>query len=131
MDATDTDDITPLPATITTSDKLPKINENKPLVSVSSKLSTSTPKKRPPSGDRIQPTFPRTRRFSYESPERLKQLEKGFILDGVVLSRQTNEETGRSNPSINIGIPQYRAQKDTHCKSYFKMTTLPKEIVRN
>ena len=78
-----------------------------------------------------KPFFPRVRKFSYESQEKLKELEKGFVLDGVVLSRQTNEETARTNPSINIGIPQYRATEDKHCSGYFTKTkALPKNIVR-
>lgn len=70
--------------------------------------------------------FPRTRRFSYETPERLKELERNFVLDGAVLSRLTNDETGRTNPSLNFGIPQYRAKEDKHCKSYFTHKGLPK-----
>lgn len=60
----------------------------------------------------------------------MKQLEDGFILDGVTLSRQTNEETERSNPPVNIGIPQYNPLTDKHTKSYFKQKSLPKEIVK-
>ena len=70
--------------------------------------------------------FPRTRRFSYETPERLKELECNFVLDGAVLSRLTNDETGRTNPSLNFGIPQYRVKEDKHCKSYFTHKGLPK-----
>ena len=71
--------------------------------------------------------FLRTKRFSYESPERLKQLERGFVLDGVALSRLANEETDRTHPSLNVGIPQYRARQDKHCKSYFSSNkALPK-----
>lgn len=70
--------------------------------------------------------FPRTRRFSYETPERLKELERNFVLDGAVLSRLTNDETGRTNPSLNFGIPQYRAKDDKHCKSFFASKALPK-----
>lgn len=88
-------------------------------------------KRRPMSGG-SRPFFPRVRTFSYESQEKLKEKEKGFVLDGVVLSRLTNEETSRTHPSINIGIPQYRATNDKHCKDYFeKSKTLPKNIVRN
>lgn len=79
--------------------------------------------RRPNSGNRRE--FPRVRKFSNETPERLKELEYGFILDGVALSRQTNEETDRSNPSVDIGIPQYNPLKDKHAKSYFKQKGLP------
>lgn len=58
--------------------------------------------------------------------ERLKQLERGFVLDGVTLSRHANDEIGRTNPSLNFAIPQYNASDDPHCKSYFKMKGLPK-----
>ena len=70
--------------------------------------------------------FPRTRRFSYETPERLKEMERNFVLDGAVLSRLTNDETGRTNPSLNFGIPQYRAKEDKHCQFYFTHKGLPK-----
>ncbi len=72
--------------------------------------------------------FPRIRKFSHESPERLKQLECGFVLDGVTLSRQANDEPDRSNPSVNIGIPQYNPIMDKYCKSYFKQKGLPEEL---
>lgn len=103
---------------------LPEI-EKKPLTST--KTDQSYIKKRPTSGSKN--AFPRMRKFSYESQEHLKQLERGFVLDGVALSRLTNEETDRTNPSINIGIPQYKAQEDKHCKTYFKMKTLPQNMV--
>lgn len=82
--------------------------------------------RRPTSGNKRE--FPRARKFSHETPEKLKQLEYGFILDGVALNRQTNEETDRSNPSVNIGIPQYNPLKDKHCKSYFKQKGLPDSL---
>ena len=59
---------------------------------------------------------------------RLKELEKGFVLDGTVVSRLANDETGRSHPSLNMGIPQYNALQDKHCKSYFKAKGLPKSV---
>ena len=57
---------------------------------------------------------------------RLKELEKGFVLDAVALSKHANDEIGRTQPSLNMGIPQYNALKDTSCKTYFKMKGLPK-----
>ena len=81
---------------------------------------------RPTSGRNIK--FPRVRKFSQETPQQLKELERGFILDGVALSKQTNDEPERSNPSVNIGIPQYNPTIDKHCKSYFKQKGLPKEM---
>ena len=50
---------------------------------------------------------------------RLKARERGFYLDGVALSRQVNEETGRSHPAPSFGIPQYRSSQDKHCRQYF------------
>lgn len=81
-------------------------------------------KKRPTSGG----AFPRMRKFSYESPEALKQRERGFVLDCVALSRQTNEEIGRSQPSVDIGIPQYNALSDKHARCYFKSKGLPATV---
>ena len=57
---------------------------------------------------------------------RLKELEKGFVLDAVALSKHANDEIGRTQPSLNMGIPQYNALKDPNCKTYFKMKGLPK-----
>lgn len=34
---------------------------------------------------------------------RLKQLERGFVLDGVCLSHHANDDTDRTFPSLNIG----------------------------
>jgi len=49
----------------------------------------------------------------------LKELEKGFILDGVPLSKVANDETDRTNPTLNLGIPQYNGKKDTHCRLHY------------
>ena len=76
---------------------------------------------------------------------RLKQLERGFVLDGVCLSHLANDETDRTFPSLNIGrlipsryqltddrfssgIPQYNAQFDRSTASYFKRRGLPKFV---
>jgi hypothetical protein len=40
----------------------------------------------------------------------------------VALSKHGNDETGRTQPSLNIGIPQYSALKDRSCRYYFKRT---------
>ncbi|XP_065829716.1 sperm microtubule associated protein 1-like [Oscarella lobularis] len=53
------------------------------------------------------------------SPEKRRGLEMNFVLDGVALSKQANDDARRTNPSINIGIPQYQAQRDKHAQSYF------------
>ena len=58
----------------------------------------------------------------------MKELEKGFVLDGVAVGKQSNDETGRSQPSPNIGIPQYNALRDKHCKNYFTTRSLPKFV---
>lgn len=73
-------------------------------------------------------SFTRTRRFSYESPEKLKQLEMGFVLDGVVLSHLANDDIKRSNPSLNVGIPQYNALRDPANQSYLRRRGLPKTV---
>lgn len=59
---------------------------------------------------------------------RLKELEKGFVLDGVTLSKQANDETDRSQPSLNMGVPQYSPLHDPHCKNYYKSKGLPKLV---
>lgn len=85
---------------------------------------------RPKSGNKR--AFPRVRKFSYENPQRLKELEQGFVLDGVALSKHANDEIDRSNPSVNIGIPQYNPLKDKYCESYFKQNKgLPNEMVKS
>lgn len=74
--------------------------------------------------------FPRSRRhsFSHETPERLKELEKRFVLDGVVLSHVSNDEIDRTHPSLDLGIPQYNAMRDVHAKGYFARKGLPKIV---
>ena len=52
----------------------------------------------------------------YVHINRLKKLEKGFILDGVPLSKLANDEVGRTNPTLNLGIPQYMSTNDPHCQ---------------
>ena len=59
---------------------------------------------------------------------RLKQLEKNFILDGVPLSKLANDEVGRTQPSLNIGIPQYSAFRDPSCKNYFTSKAVSKVV---
>lgn len=56
---------------------------------------------------------------------RLKELEKGFILDGIPLSKLGNDEIRRTQPSLNIGIPKYSAIRDPNCTNYFKYKSLP------
>ena len=62
---------------------------------------------------------------------RLKQLEKGFVLDGVPMSHLVNDETGRTNPSINMGIPQYNALDDKSCAGYFQRKGLPRVVKKS
>lgn len=50
------------------------------------------------------------------------------MLDGVTLSHLTNDETDRTHPSINMGIPQYNALEDKACASYFQRKGLPKSV---
>ena len=96
------------------------------------KLESARPKKKQPKAKTTpgsspaKAKLPRSRSFSHESPERLKQLEKGFILDGTVVSKLYNDETGRTQPSLNFGIPQYNALRDKHCANYFRSKQVPK-----
>ena len=69
-----------------------------------------------------------SRRYRQQDTEQLKRLEKGFLLDGVAMSHLANDEVDRSNPSVNIGIPQYLAGQDGSCKAYFKRKGLPKQV---
>jgi hypothetical protein len=72
-------------------------------------------------------SFSSSTKFTYQ---RQKQLEQGFVLDGVCVSHLTNDETERTFPSINIGIPQYKAQSDKRVSSYFKRKGLPPFVTR-
>ena len=54
---------------------------------------------------------------------RLKQLEKRFILDGVPLGKLANDDTGRTQPSLNIGIP---ALNDPACKIFLNSKCVQK-----
>ena len=58
----------------------------------------------------------------------MEQLERGFLLDGVALSKLANDDIGRSQPSLNIGIPQYSALNDPNCKKYFTSKGLPNGV---
>ena len=95
-----------------------------------SKLEPGQSRKKQPkakaTGGSTKAKLPRSRSFSHESPERLKQLERGFILDGTVVSRLYNDEIGRTQPSLNFGIPQYNALHDKHCANYFRSRQVPK-----
>ncbi len=44
------------------------------------------------------------------------------------MSHLANDETDRTGPSLNLGIPQYNAMDDKYCKSYFRSRGLPKTI---
>ena len=50
------------------------------------------------------------------------------------LNKLANDETGRTQPSLNIGIPQYSAVNDPACKNYFRSKSArqlkpPKETI--
>jgi len=78
-----------------------------------------------------KPVLKNTRKvFSTPSAEELQKREKGFLLDGALLSRQANDETERCNPShLNFGIPQYNALKDPHLKHFLKTNkSLPRSF---
>ena len=79
----------------------------------------------------LKPALKTTRKIlPSPSDQELKEREKGFLLDGTLLSRQANDETDRCNPShLNFGIPQYNALKDPHLKRYLKTNkSLPKSF---
>lgn len=59
---------------------------------------------------------------------RLRKSERGFVLDGVPLSKLANDETGRTQPSLNFGIPPYSPLHDKNCKTFFQSKGLPKGI---
>lgn len=50
------------------------------------------------------------------------------MLDGVCLSHNANDETDRTFPSLNIGIPQYSALSDRNTANYFKQKGLPRFV---
>ncbi len=59
-------------------------------------------------------------------------MEEGFILDGIPLSKVANDETDRTNPTLNLGIPQYYGKKDPHCCLYYsRKKGQEKSIVEN
>lgn len=51
-------------------------------------------------------------------------------MDGIPLSKLANDETGRTQPSLNMGIPQYSAINDSSCKGYFSSKGLPKAVAK-
>ena len=53
-----------------------------------------------------------------KSPEELKKLEKGFILDCVSVST-LSDDSGRAHPKMATAIPPYNGQKDVHAREYF------------
>ena len=88
-------------------------------------MSAEKDKAKPAGGKSSSAQFPRTKQSSYASSE--SSWSEYFVLDGVALGRLANEETDRTHPSLNVGIPQYRARQDKHCKSYFSSNkALPK-----
>ena len=67
----------------------------------------------------LQCAVSRTKRFSYKSEELLRSRKISAGWRGA--------EMERTHPSLNVGIPQYRARHDKHCKSYFSSKkALPK-----
>lgn len=60
--------------------------------------------------------------------EHRRERERGFVLDGAVVSKLANDDCDRNAPSLNFGIPQYNALTDPHCKGYFKSKALPKNL---
>ena len=59
---------------------------------------------------------------------RLKRFERGFVLDGVPLGKLANDETQRTQPSLNFGIPFYSPLEDKSCSAYYQSKSLPKGV---
>ena len=53
------------------------------------------------------------------TPEELKKLEKGFVLDCVSVST-LSDDSGRANPKMATAIPPYNGQKNIHSREYFE-----------
>ena len=47
------------------------------------------------------------------------------------MSHLVNDETARTNPSINMGIPQYNALDDKSCAGYFQRKGLPRVVKKS
>ncbi|XP_070535931.1 sperm microtubule associated protein 1-like [Ptychodera flava] len=53
------------------------------------------------------------------TPEDLRELEQGFILDNIAVN-SIAKDYSHTQPKLGPAIPPYNSQKDKHVKEYFK-----------
>lgn len=63
------------------------------------------------------------------SPEELRRLEKGFVLDNIAVST-LSDDSGRANPKMSTAIPPYNGQLDRHTKLYFEKKLVQRLLTR-
>lgn len=61
------------------------------------------------------------------SQEQKKQLEKGFVLDGIAVGTFACT-SGHASPKLATAIPPYNAQKDPWAKMYFERKEVKKTL---
>lgn len=66
---------------------------------------------------------------SQKTPEELRKLEKGFVLDNIAVSTMS-DDSGRANPKMSTAIPPYNAQMDRHTKNYFEKKLVQRLLTR-
>ena len=64
-----------------------------------------------------------------KSPEQLRELEKGFILDCMAVST-FSDDSGHASPKLSTAIPPYNAQKDKNAKRYFEVKDVKRTLKR-
>lgn len=66
---------------------------------------------------------------SQKTPEELRRLEKGFVLDNIAVST-LSDDSGRAKPKMSTAIPPYNAQIDPHTKNYFEKKLVQRLLSR-
>jgi hypothetical protein len=66
---------------------------------------------------------------SQRTPEELRRLEKGFVLDNIAVST-FSDDSGRANPKMSTAIPPYNSQIDSHTKNYFEKKLVQRLLTR-
>lgn len=61
------------------------------------------------------------------SPEKQKELEKGFILDGIAVGT-FSANSPHASPKLSTAIPPYNARKDVHSLQYFEGREVTKTL---
>ena len=61
------------------------------------------------------------------SPEKQKELEKGFILDGIAVGT-FSVNMPHASPKLSTAIPPYNARKDVHSQQYFEGREVKKTL---